>query len=128
MAEAVLLEKNSKIFVAGHGGLVGSAIMRALKKRGFENLLFRTRQELDLRDQAKVRDFFEKTQPEFVVLAAARVGGIGANTSFPVEFLLENLQIQNNVISSAAVFGAKKFCFLGSSCIYPKHAKYPITE
>jgi len=122
------LHSKSKIFVAGHRGLVGSAIVRRLRKEGFENLLLTTKLELDLRDSIKTREFFCREHPEFVLLAAAKVGGIGGNTTYPVEFLLENLQIQNNVISSAAESNVQKLVFLGSSCIYPKEAKYPLTE
>ena len=120
--------KNSKIFVAGHRGLVGSAVVRALESRGHSGILRKTRSELDLRDGTAVKKFFESERPEFVVLAAAKVGGIGANSTYPVEFLLENLQIQNSVIPAAANAGVKKLVFLGSSCIYPKNAKYPLTE
>ncbi len=119
---------DSKIFVTGHRGMVGSAIVRALQGQGFTNLLVRTRQELDLLDRSAVRAFFEKERPEFVIDAAARVGGIVANSEKPVEFLLENLTIQNNLIEAAADFGCAKFLFLGSSCIYPKHAPQPIRE
>lgn len=108
--------------------MVGSAIVRALKKQGFSNILVRTRQEVDLLDRTAVRAFFEKERPEFVVDAAARVGGIIANSEKPVEFLLENLTIQNNVIQAAADFGCAKLLFLGSSCIYPKLAPQPIRE
>ena len=128
MSPTAGLNQNSRIFVAGHRGLVGSAVVRTLEQKGFKNILCRNRQELDLRDTAAVRNFFLKEQPEFVVLAAAKVGGIGANSTYPVEFLLENLQIQNNVISSAAETGVKKLVFLGSSCIYPKTAAMPLTE
>jgi GDP-L-fucose synthase len=119
---------DSKIFIAGHRGMVGSAIVRSLQAQGFTQLLVRTRQELDLRDRSAVRDFFKTERPEFVIDAAARVGGIVANSEKPVEFLLENLTIQNNLIEAAADFGCAKFLFLGSSCIYPKHAPQPIRE
>jgi GDP-L-fucose synthase len=122
------LGPHSKIFVAGHRGLVGSAITRALDRKGFKNVVTRSRKELDLRNTAAVQEFFKTERPEFVILAAAKVGGIGANSAFPVEFLLENLQIQNNVISSAAESDVQKLIFLGSSCIYPKQARYPLTE
>lgn len=122
------IPKDSKVFVAGHNGLVGSAIVRCLEKHGFKNILKRTREEVDLRNADKASQMFEKERPEYVVLAAAKVGGIGANSTYPVEFLLENLSIQNNVISNAARFGTKKLIFLGSSCIYPKQARYPLTE
>ena len=118
----------SKIFVAGHRGMVGSAVARCLRKKGYANVVVRTRQELDLLDRAAVRRFFESERPEIVVDAAARVGGIIANYEKPVEFLLENLTIQNNVIQAAADFGCAKLLFLGSSCIYPKMAPQPIRE
>ena len=118
----------SKIFVAGHRGMVGSAVVRCLKKKGYANVVVRTRQEVDLLDRAAVRRFFEAERPEVVVDAAARVGGIVANYEKPVEFLVENLTIQNNVIQAAADFGVSKLLFLGSSCIYPKLAPQPIRE
>lgn len=118
----------AKIFVAGHRGLVGSAIVRKLQADGATNLLLRTRQELDLTDQAAVAAFFAAEKPEYVFLAAAKVGGIQANNTRPAEFLYENLAIQANVIHSAWVNGAKKLCFLGSSCIYPKLAPQPLKE
>jgi GDP-L-fucose synthase len=119
---------DSKIFVAGHRGMVGSAVVRALQNQGHTSLLLRTRQEVDLLDRHAVRTFFEKERPEFVIDAAARVGGIIANFEKPVEFLVENLTIQNNVIQAAADFGCAKLLFLGSSCIYPKMAPQPIPE
>jgi len=122
------MEKAARIFVAGHRGMVGSAIVRRLQREGFENILTRTRQELDLMDRAAVRGFFESERPDYVVDAAARVGGIAANFEKPVEFLIENLTIQNNVIQAAADFGVTKLLFLGSSCIYPKLAPQPLTE
>jgi len=114
--------------VAGHRGMVGSAVVRRLQLAGYENILTRTRQELDLMDRAAVRAFYESERPEYVVDAAARVGGIAANFEKPVEFLIENLTIQNNVIQAAADFGVTKLLFLGSSCIYPKLAPQPLTE
>ena len=114
--------------MAGHRGMVGSAVVRRLQRAGFENILTRTRQELDLMDRAVVRGFFESERPDYVVDAAARVGGIAANFEKPVEFLIENLTIQNNVIQAAADFGVTKLLFLGSSCIYPKLAPQPLTE
>ena len=117
-----------KIFVAGHGGLVGSALVRLLRTRGFNNLLLRSRSQLDLRDEGAVRNLFVDEEPEVVVLAAAKVGGIKANRDAPVEFLVENLQIQNNVIRAAHASGTRKLLFLGSSCIYPKFAPQPIPE
>jgi GDP-L-fucose synthase len=116
------------IYVAGHGGLVGSALVRNLQENGYRNILVRTHKELDLRNQDDVRKFFSEARPEAVVSAAAKVGGIQANSNFPVEFLLENLQIQNNVIATSFEFGVKKLLFLGSSCIYPKLAEQPIRE
>jgi GDP-L-fucose synthase len=122
------MRKDSKIYVAGHRGMVGSAVVRRLQKEGFANIVVRTRQELDLLDRNAVRAFFEAERPDVVVDAAARVGGIVANNEKPVEFLLENLTIQNNVIQAAADFGCSKLLFLGSSCIYPKMAPQPLTE
>ncbi len=122
------VKKTDSIFVAGHRGLAGSAIVRELHGQGYSNVLTRTRAELDLADRAAVRGFFDETRPAVVVVAAAKVGGIKANNDFPVEFLLENLKVQNNVIEAAADFGAAKLLFLGSSCIYPKFAEQPIRE
>jgi len=122
------LQKDETIFVAGHRGMVGSAIQRRLTKDGFTRVLGRTRAELDLLDRRAVRAFFEKERPAVVVDAAAKVGGILANNEQPVEFLLQNLTIQNNLIEAAADFGARKLLFLGSSCIYPKMAPQPISE
>ena len=122
------MDRSEKIFVAGHRGLVGSAIARKLEAEGFTNVIKRGRRELDLRNEAAVREFFVREKPDLVVLAAAKVGGIKANNDFPVEFLLENLAIQNNVISAAHEHSARKLLFLGSSCIYPKHAPQPIPE
>jgi GDP-L-fucose synthase len=122
------LEKNSKIFVAGHRGLVGSAILRLLKERQFSNIIYRTRQELELTNQQDVADFFEKEKPEYIFLAAAKVGGIHANSTYPAEFIFSNLEIQNNIIHQSYLHGVKKLCFLGSSCIYPKFAPQPMRE
>jgi GDP-L-fucose synthase len=122
------LTSASRIFVAGHRGLVGSAIVRRLEETGCRNLLLRTRAELDLRDQAAVSRFFTEHQPQFVFLAAAKVGGILANATQPADFLYDNLAIQTNVIHSAWQQGARKLLFLGSSCIYPKLAPQPIKE
>lgn len=122
------MNKDSKIYVAGHKGLVGSAIVRNLKNRGFNNIITRTHSELDLTNQEQVRRFFEEEKPEYVFLAAARVGGIHANNTYPADFIYENLMIQNNVIKSAHDFKVKKLLFLGSTCIYPKMAKQPIKE
>ena len=122
------MEKSSKIYVAGHRGLVGSAIVRALQGRGFKNILTKTHAELDLVDQAAVRRFFESEKPDYVFLAAVKVGGIHANNTYPAEFIYINLQIQNNVIHNSYLSGVKKLCFLGSSCIYPKFAPQPMRE
>lgn len=122
------MDKDSLIYVAGHRGLVGSAICRALARDGYENQLTRTHAELDLCDQAAVRAFFAQHRPAIVVLAAAKVGGIHANATYPAEFIYQNLQIQNNVIDSACRNGCKKLLFLGSSCIYPKLCPQPIKE
>jgi GDP-L-fucose synthase len=122
------LQKDETIFVAGHRGMVGSAVHRRLLNDGFTRVLGRTRAELNLLDRGAVRDFFEKERPSVVVDAAAKVGGILANNEQPVEFLLQNLTIQNNLIEAAADFGTRKLLFLGSSCIYPKMAPQPISE
>ena len=119
---------NSKIFVAGHKGLVGSAIVRHLEAEGFTNIITADRRQVDLTNLNAVRMFFMLEQPEYVFLAAAKVGGIGGNSDYPADFIYENLMIQSNVISMAAENGVKKLLFLGSSCIYPKFAKQPITE
>jgi GDP-L-fucose synthase len=119
---------NSKIYIAGHRGMVGSAILRNLKKRGFTSFILKTSDELDLRDQQQVSAFFEKEKPEYVFLAAAKVGGIQANNVFRADFLYENLMIQNNVIHSSYKTKVKKLLFLGSSCIYPKMAPQPLKE
>ncbi len=122
------MKKNDKIYIAGHRGMVGSAIHRKLKAEGFNNFVVRTSAELDLREQVAVREFFAEERPDFVFLAAAKVGGIMANNIYRADFLLENLQIQNNVIDSAHQSGVKKLMFLGSSCIYPKMAPQPLRE
>jgi GDP-L-fucose synthase len=122
------MNENSRIYVAGHRGLVGGAIWRELQRRGFKNLIGRTRQEVNLLDAAAVQKFFAETKPEFVFVAAAKVGGIHANSTQPGEFLFENLQIQNNLINTAHQTGARKLLFLGSSCIYPKLAPQPLKE
>ncbi|MCK5347564.1 MAG: NAD-dependent epimerase/dehydratase family protein, partial [Candidatus Heimdallarchaeota archaeon] len=122
------MEKNSKIYVAGHKGLVGSAITRLLKNNGYRNLLFRELHELDLERQSDVESFFGSEKPDYVFLAAAKVGGIMANKSFPAEFIYNNLLIQVNVINASYKYGVKKLLFLGSSCIYPKHADQPMNE
>jgi GDP-L-fucose synthase len=122
------MNKSEKIYIAGHRGMVGSAITRALEAAGYANLLRRSRAELDLADTSAVAKFFQQEKPEIVVFAAAKVGGIKANNDFPVEFLIDNLRIQTNVIAAAHENGARKVLFLGSSCIYPKHAPQPIPE
>lgn len=122
------MKKDSKIFVAGHKGLVGSAIVRNLKDRGYENIITKTRQELDLLNQKDVLDFFEDQKPEYVFDAAARVGGIYANDTFSGDFIYENIQIQTNLINSSYRSGVDKFLFLGSVCIYPKFAEVPVKE
>ncbi|MDU1810055.1 GDP-L-fucose synthase [Clostridium perfringens] len=122
------MNKNSKIYVAGHRGLVGSAIVRNLQEKGFNNIICRTHKELDLTNQNEVRRFFEEERPEYVFLAAAKVGGIHANNTYPADFIYENLMIQNNVIKAAHDFEVKKLLFLGSTCIYPKMAPQPIKE
>jgi GDP-L-fucose synthase len=122
------MEKNAKIYVAGHRGMVGSAIFRKLQAEGYPNLLVRSSQELDLRNQQAVADFFASEKPDYVFLAAAKVGGIVANNTYRADFLYENLAIQNNLIHQAYLHGVKKLLFLGSSCIYPKLAPQPLKE
>lgn len=122
------MDKNAKIYIAGHRGLVGSAIVRQLQHEGYTNLVMRTREELDLQNQNAVREFFNSEKPEYVIDSAAKVGGIKANMTYPAEFLYENLQIQNNLIWSAKESGVKKFLFLGSSCIYPRESPQPMKE
>ncbi|MCF2626452.1 GDP-L-fucose synthase [Fusobacterium mortiferum] len=122
------MNRDSKIYVAGHRGLVGSAIVRNLEERGYTNIICRTHKELDLTRQADVEKFFEEEKPEYVFLAAAKVGGIHANNTRPAEFIYENLMIESNIIHSAYKYGVKKLLFLGSSCIYPKFANQPIKE
>src|SRR5690606_11976201 len=122
------LRKDSKIYVAGHRGLVGSAILWRLQADGFENLTTKTSQELDLRDQSSTMDFFHDVKPEFVILAAAKVGGILANDTYPADYIVDNIQIATNVISAAHQTGVKKLLNLGSSCIYPRMAPQPLKE
>lgn len=122
------MDKTDKIYVAGHNGMVGSAIVRLLKKEGFENIITANHQELDLTEQADVRRFLANQKPDYVILAAAKVGGIGVNIAHPAEFLYKNLAIQNNVIHYSYESGVKKLVFLGSSCIYPKDCPQPIKE
>jgi GDP-L-fucose synthase len=122
------MEKDAKIYVAGHRGLVGSSIIKKLKEEGYNNLVYRTSSELDLRRQQKVEKFFEEEKPEYVILAAAKVGGIQANDTYSAEFLYDNLMIETNVIDAAYQNDVKKLLFLGSSCIYPKFADQPMKE
>ncbi|HKJ43911.1 MAG TPA: GDP-L-fucose synthase [Sunxiuqinia sp.] len=122
------MDKDSKIYIAGHRGLVGSAILESLKKKGYNNFVYRTHSELDLANQKAVADFFEKEKPEYVFLAAAKVGGIMANNTYRGQFIYENLMIQNNVIHHSYVNGVKKLLFLGSTCIYPREAPQPMSE
>jgi GDP-L-fucose synthase len=122
------MNKDSRIFVAGHKGLAGSAICRRLRAAGYTNLVLRSRAELNLKDRLAVESFFQSEQPEYVILAAAKVGGILANASYPADFLFDNLTIQSNVIDASARYGVKKLAFLGSSCIYPKFAPQPMPE
>ena len=122
------MQKNSKIYIAGHRGLVGSAIVKNLEAKGYTNLIYRTHKELDLLNQEEVETFFEIEKPEYVILAAAKVGGIVANNTYRADFIYENLQIQNNVIHQAYVHKVEKLLFLGSTCIYPKNAPQPMPE
>jgi GDP-L-fucose synthase len=122
------MEKNAKIYVAGHRGMVGSAIKRRLEKEGYTNIVVRTSRELDLRDQAGVKAFFENEKPDYVFLAAAKVGGIYANNTYKAEFIYDNIVIQSNIIHQSYLNGVKKLVFLGSSCIYPKFAPQPMKE
>jgi GDP-L-fucose synthase len=122
------MEKSSRIYIAGHRGMVGSAITRKLQKEGHQNLILRTSSELDLRDQSAVSEFFRTEKPDYVFLAAAKVGGIIANNTYRADFLYENLMIQNHVIHESYRAGVKKLMFLGSSCIYPKLAPQPLKE
>jgi len=124
----VSLSRDARIYVAGHGGMVGGAVVRALRREGFAQILVRTRQETDLTDQSAVHEFFRETRPDYVILAAARVGGILANTRYPGEFLYENLAIALNVIHAARTWNVRKLLNLGSSCIYPRMAPQPLRE
>ena len=121
-----MINKKSKIFLAGHRGMVGSAILKKLKLEGYRNIILKSRKQLDLKNQKKVLNFFKKEKIQFVIIAAAKVGGIHANNTFRTEFIYENLMIQNNIIYSAFLSGVKNLIFLGSSCIYPKNCKQPI--
>ena len=122
------LDRNKKIYVAGHRGLVGSALVRKLEKEGFTNIITRTHQELDLTRQADVEEFFEGEKPDYVILAAAKVGGIHANDTYPADFIMKNLQMECNVIDAAYKNQVQKLLFLGSSCIYPRECPQPIKE
>jgi len=122
------MNKDDKIYVAGHRGMVGSAIVRKLEDEGYTNIITRTRSQLNLKNQIDTQKFFEDESPDYVFIAAAKVGGILANKDYPAEFIYENLQIQNNILHFSSIFGVKKLLFLGSSCIYPKFAKQPIKE
>ena len=122
------MEKNAKVYVAGHRGLVGSALVRKLESKGYTNLIYRTHSELDLTNQQAVNEFFDKEKPEYVFLAAAKVGGILANSTYPADFIYQNLMIESNVIHAAYKHNVKKLLFLGSSCIYPKFAPQPMKE
>jgi len=122
------MDKNDKIYVAGHRGMVGSAIVRKLESEGYINIITKTHSQLDLKNQIDTQKFFEEEKPDYVFIAAAKVGGIMVNKDYPAEFIYDNLQIQNNLIHNSCVFGVKKLLFLGSSCIYPKFAKQPIEE
>lgn len=122
------MDKTTKIYIAGHNGMVGSAVWRALESKGYSNLIGKTSSELDLKNQKAVYDFYNSEKPEAVINAAAKVGGILANNDFPYQFLMENIQIQNNLIDGAFKNGIEKFIFLGSSCIYPKFAQQPLKE
>jgi GDP-L-fucose synthase len=123
-----MMQKEAKIYVAGHNGMVGSAISRKLENEGYSNIVFRTSKELDLRDQYAVNDFFESQKPEYIFLAAAKVGGIMANSTYKADFIYDNLMMQNNIIHASHKNQVNKLLFLGSSCIYPKEAKQPIQE
>ena len=122
------MNKDSKIYVAGHNGLVGSAIVRALNLKSYTNIVVQSSKELDLRNQQAVNEFFEQEKPEYLFLAAAKVGGIHANNAYPAEFIYDNLMIESNIIHCAYLHKVKKLLFLGSSCIYPKLAPQPIKE
>jgi GDP-L-fucose synthase len=122
------MDKNDKIYIAGHRGMVGSAIMRNLQQKGYHNIVFKTSKELDLKNQQAVNNFFEQEKPAYVFLAAAKVGGIVANNTYRAEFIYDNLMIEANIIHAAYVHQVKKLLFLGSSCIYPKLAPQPLNE
>ena len=126
--DQIEIKENDKIYIAGHRGMVGSAIKRKLKRKGYNNIIERTSSDLDLRNQSDVLEFFKKEKPDHVIIAAAKVGGIYANSSYPAEFIYDNLMIQTNIIHSSYLNGVKKLLFLGSSCIYPKLSQQPIKE
>ena len=128
MKNSKLINKNDKIYVAGHKGMVGNAIVKNLQKNGFNNLLLVNRKQLDLKNREKVLEWFDTFKPDVVVIAAAKVGGIFANNSYPVDFLLDNLKIQNNLIECSFINNVRRLLFLGSSCIYPKFCNQPIKE
>ena len=123
-----MINKNSKIYVAGHNGLIGSAILRKLKDKGYTNIIYRSKKQLDLKSQVKVLNFLKKQKPNFIFIAAAKVGGIYANNKYKAEFIFDNLSIQSNLIHSAYLTGIKNLIFLGSSCVYPRNCKQPIKE
>ena len=123
-----MINSNSKIYVAGHKGLVGSAILRRLKIKGFKNIIIKSKKQLDLKNQANVLKFLKKNKPDFIFIAAAKVGGIYSNNKYKAEFIYDNLTIQSNLIHSAYLSGVKNLIFLGSSCIYPRNCKQPIKE
>ena len=122
------MDINARIFLAGHKGMVGSALQRVLEREGYLDIVIATRQEVDLRDTTQVSNFFHRTNPEYVLLAAAKVGGIQANRQYPADFIYDNLMIQNNVIHQSYLSGVKKIMFLGSSCVYPKECAQPMKE
>ena len=123
-----MMNKSLKLFIAGHNGMVGAAVLDLLKQKGYTNIIHKTSSELDLRNQHAVEVFFEREKPDYVIDAAARVGGIFANNNYPYQFLMDNLQMQNNLINASLIHGVEKFIFLGSSCIYPKLAPQPLKE
>ena len=123
-----MIKLNSKIYVAGHTGLVGSAILRKLKQKGYKNIITISQKNLNLKDQNKVFNYLKKIRPDFIFIAAAKVGGIYSNSNYKADFIYDNLSIQNNLVHGSYLNGIKKFIFMGSSCIYPKYAKQPLKE
>ena len=123
-----MINSNSKIYIAGHNGLVGSAILKKLRSKGYKNIIFKDRKTLDLKDQKKVFQFLKKSKPDFIFIAAAKVGGIYSNNNYKAEYIFDNLAIQSNLIHSAYLCGIKNLIFLGSSCVYPRNSKQPIKE